>query len=153
MKQIVQPGPVPEAWSADALYAKAVRYAEKITESSSDSWEHALWSGLSLELVARAALSNLSPALLADVQNQRLGNLAHALGFPPFEAKFSPTSIGTIAVLARLRTLLPDFDTELESFCATHVGRRNAELHSGTMPYDGVPHLEIRPVQSTSPEA
>jgi hypothetical protein len=109
-----------------------------MTECPSDSWEHALWSGLSLELVARAALSNLSPTLLADVQNQRWGNLAHALGFPPFEAKFSPMSIGTTVVLARLRTLLPNFDTELESFCATHVGRRNAELHSGAMPYDGV---------------
>lgn len=138
MKQIVKPGSVPETWSADALYAKAIRYAEKMTECPSDSWDHALWSGLSLELLARAALSNLSPALLADVTNQKWGSLANALGFPSFEAKFSPTSIGVISVLMRLRVLLPDFDTEMEGFCATHTGRRNAELHSGSMPYDGV---------------
>lgn len=130
------PGPVPEAWSAQALYTKAVRYAEKMTLSPSDSWEHALWSGFSLELLARAALGNLSPALLAD--HQKWGNISHALGFPPFEAKFSPNSIGMSVVLLRLRALLPDFGTELENFCVAHTGRRNSELHSGAMPYDSV---------------
>jgi hypothetical protein len=137
VKQVVKPGDVPDAWSAEALYAKALRYAEKMNAAPTDSWEHALWSGLSLELLARAALANLSPTLLAD--HQKWSNLAHALGFPSFEAKFSPTSIGTAAVLLRLRTLLPDFDTELENFCVAHTGRRNEELHSGSLPYDGVP--------------
>lgn len=138
MKQVVKPGAVPEAWSADALFAKAIRYAEKMIGCPSDGWDHALWSGLSLELLARAALSNLSPALLADAQSQKGSSLSDALGFPPFEAKFYPRSIGITVVLTRLRILLPDFDTELEGFCATHVGRRNDELHSGLMPYDGV---------------
>jgi hypothetical protein len=136
MKQIVKPGEVPDAWSPDTLFAKALRYAEKMNGEPTDSWEHALWSGLCLELLARAALANLSPALLAD--HQKWANLSHALGFPPFEAKFSPNSIGTAAVLMRLRTLLPDFDSELESFCVAHTGRRNEELHSGALPYDGV---------------
>lgn len=65
-------------------------------------------------------------------------NLTHALGFPPFEAKFAPNSVGTTTVLMRLRTLLPDFDVELENFCVAHTGRRNEELHSGALPYDGV---------------
>jgi hypothetical protein len=138
MKQLVKPGKIPDTWSADALYAKALRYAEEMTEAPSDSWEHALWSSLCLELVARAALANLSPALLAEVREQKWSSLADALGFPPVEAKYSPLSIGTSAVLLRLRTLLPDFDTEMESFCTTHVGRRNAELHSGSNPFEGV---------------
>lgn len=68
MKQTVVPGELPAAWSADALYKKAVRYAEKMHACASDSWEHALWSGLCLELLARAALANISPVLLADAQ-------------------------------------------------------------------------------------
>lgn len=136
MKQTVKPGVVPAAWSADALHMKAVRYAEKMHASASDSWEHALWSGLCLELLARAALANISPVLLSDPQ--KWANLTHALGFPAFEAKYSPASIGTAAVLMRLRTLLPDFDIELENFCVAHTGRRNEELHSGALPYDGV---------------
>lgn len=136
MKQTIIPGDVPEAWSAEALYNKALRYCENMHAAATDSWEHALWSGLCLELLARAALGNISPALLAEPQ--KWANLAHALGFPPFEAKFSPTSIGTAAVLTRLRTFLPDFDVELENFCVAHIGRRNEELHSGSMPYDGV---------------
>ena len=138
MRKIIQPDAVSDTWSAEALYAKSVRYSENMTRSSSDSWEHALWSGLTLELLARATLSNISPAFLADVQNQKWGNLANALGFPPFEAKFSAKSIGTSVVFARLRQLLPDFDTELEKFCVSHVGRRNEELHTGALPYDGV---------------
>ena len=68
MKATVTPGPVPETWDAEALYNKAQRYAERMLEVESD-WEKALWSGLSLELLARAALANISPALLAAPEN------------------------------------------------------------------------------------
>ena len=136
MKQIVIPGQIPEVWKAEALYNKAIRYIEKMSDAASESWEHALWSGLALELLARAALANLAPVLLAD--KAKPSNLIPALGFPPNEPKFSPTSVGIQTVLNRLRILLPEFDTELESFCSSHVGRRNAELHSGELPYDGV---------------
>ncbi len=136
MKQTIVAGEVPSTWSADAIYKKALRYVEKMHASASDSWEHALWSGLCLELLSRAALANISPVLLADAQ--KWANLTHALGFPPFEAKFAPTSIPTASVLDRLKKLLPDFDTELENFCLAHTGRRNEELHSGSLPYDGI---------------
>ncbi len=136
MKQVIKPEPLAEAWLAEALYAKAIRYAEKMNACPTDSWDHALWSGLCLELLARAALANIAPVLLADPTGPN--NLLHALGFPPIEPKISPKSVGTAIVLRRLRHLIPEFDTELEGFCVTHIGRRNAELHSGELPYDGV---------------
>lgn len=136
MKKMIKPEPLAEAWVAEALYAKAIRYAEKMNACATDSWDHALWSGLCLELLARAALANIAPVLLADPAGHN--NLLNALGFPPIETKFSPKSISTAIVLKRLRHLIPAFDTELEGFCVTHVGRRNAELHSGELPYDGV---------------
>lgn len=136
MKQTIKPAELAEAWVAEALYAKAIRYAEKMNECTTSSWEHALWSGLCLELLARAALANIAPVLLADPGGHN--NLLSALGFPPIEARLSPKSVSASVVLARLRHLIPDFDTELEGFCVTHVGRRNAELHSGELPYEGL---------------
>lgn len=137
MKQTVMPGDTPENWDAEALYAKAVRYAEKMTEADSDTWEHAFWSALSLELLARAALSNISPALLADTE-RAWSSLYSSLGFDPVEERFSPKSISISEVLKRLTAILPSFTKEHESFCVQHTGRRNSELHSGETAFDGV---------------
>jgi hypothetical protein len=136
-KTIVAAG-VPQDWDAEALYTKAQRYIERMQHEPSDGSEHALWSSLALELLARAALSNVSPALLADTSERSWQHLFHSLGFTPTEPKFSPRSIAIGEVLKRLKDILPEFDNELEAFCTVHTGRRNAELHSGATPFDGV---------------
>jgi hypothetical protein len=107
-------------------------------EEDSEDWEHALWSSFALELLARAALSNISPALLAETSERNWQHLFHSLGFTPTEPKFSPRSIGIGEVLKRLREILPEFNNELEAFCVVHTGRRNAELHSGLAAFEGV---------------
>lgn len=33
---------------------------------------------------------------------------------------------------------MPDFNRELANFCALHLQRRNSELHSGALPFDGL---------------
>src|SRR5206468_9043221 len=109
----------PEAWDAEALFLKAQRYAQRMSEEDSGSWEYALWSSLSLELLARAALSNVSPALLADT-DKHWSSLYHSLGFSPTEPKFSPKSISITDVLRRLSSIFPGFNQELESFCVLH---------------------------------
>jgi hypothetical protein len=81
-------------------------------------------------------LAHISPVLLADAQNWR--NVMHALGKAPTAKKFTPTSIGTKEVLARLSELLPDFNQEVAGFCSKHVERRNAELHSGEIVFTGI---------------
>lgn len=103
----------------------------------SDEWEYALWSSLALEFLARAALANVSPALLAEADKSG-SNLYYSLGFAPFEEKFSPRSIAISEVFRRLATILSDFTREHESFGNLHTGRRNAELHSGELAFDGV---------------
>jgi hypothetical protein len=138
LKRTIVPGEIPQEWSADALYAKAQRYVERMLSGTNDDWEHALWSSFALEQLARAALSNISPALLAESSEKSWQHLFHSLGFTPTEPKFSPRSIAITEVLKRLREILPDFDNELEAFCVVHIGRRNAELHSGATPFDGV---------------
>ena len=64
MKKMVTPGATPAFWNPESLYNKAVRYIQHISALDSDDWEYALWSSLALEFLARAALANVSPALL-----------------------------------------------------------------------------------------
>lgn len=127
--------PVSGAWDSTALLSKAQRYIEEMQEHSHSDWKAVLWSSLALELLARAALSRFSPALLADATSWH--NLSYALGYTPKVGKFLPRSIATADVLTRLNELLPDFDEELRKFCFIHAGNRNAELHSAEMPFEG----------------
>lgn len=138
MKQTVVPSKTPTQWSADALYMKSERYIQNMNEFNSDDWEYGLWSSLSLELLARAALSNISPALLADSDGKNSSSLQHALGFQPTEEKFLPKSIAISEVFKRLTSLLPNFTKEHESFGIQHTGMRNSELHSGEPAFEGV---------------
>ncbi|RMS75196.1 hypothetical protein ALP59_04311 [Pseudomonas savastanoi] len=116
-------------WARESLLSKAQLYADEMNRFSPDDWQFGLFSSLGLEFLARAALSNISPVLLADQGNWR--NLMFALGENPTSKQFSAVSIGTKEVLNRLTELLPTFTTEIAGFCAKHVERRNIELHTG----------------------
>ncbi|ESX58350.1 hypothetical protein NKH85_32875 [Mesorhizobium sp. M0924] len=137
MKQTINPSDLMAAWNPQALYDKAERYMQQAHGLDSDEWDHALWSGLALELLARAALANIHPALVAE-PDRAGSNLISALGFKPIVKKFKPRSITVSEVFTRLAAMLPEFSAELESFGALHTGRRNAELHSGELSFDGV---------------
>lgn len=82
-------------------------------------------------------MANVSPALLAEADKNG-SNLLFALGFAPFEERFSPRSIPISEVFKRLSGILPEFTKEHESFGVVHTGKRNAELHSGELAFDGV---------------
>lgn len=123
-------------WSEESLFSKAQIYMDQMESSAADEWQFGLWSALCLELLSRAALAHVSPVLLAEQRNWR--NLTHALGSAPTAKKFSPSSISTKEVLARLSELLPEFTDELAGFCSQHVERRNAELHSGEAVFVGL---------------
>lgn len=116
-------------WESDSLYAKALTYIQQMEKNIAEDWQYGLWSSLALELLARSALSNISPVLLADAKNWR--NISFALGNAPTAKKFNPISISTKEVLARLTELLPDFTEEMAGFCSKHTDDRNAELHTG----------------------
>jgi hypothetical protein len=87
-------------WDSGAMLAKAQRYAEEMQRHAHDDWRFAFWSSLVLELIARSALANVSPVLLADHTNWN--NLYHALGHTPNASKFSPKSVAITEVLSRL---------------------------------------------------
>ncbi|MEG3159427.1 hypothetical protein U1763_02825 [Sphingomonas sp. LB2R24] len=144
MKQTVVPGPVPTAWSPQGLYDKAERYIQQAQALDKDLWDHALWTSLSLELLARAALANVHPVLLAE-PDKAGANIISALGFEPVEKRFAPKSIAISDVFRRLTIVLPDFLAEHESFGIQHTGQRNAELHSGELAFDGVKGASWQP--------
>jgi hypothetical protein len=127
---------LPHGWSKDSLLAKAQRYVEEMLSHPYDDWRFAFWSTLALELLARAALAHVNPALLADPKDWN--NIYHALGFQPKSNKFIPRSIDVTTVLNRLQEVLPDFTKELENFGSLHMHRRNGELHSGDTPFDSI---------------
>ena len=137
MKKTITPVATPATCDPEALYVKAERYIQHMSEFGSNDWKYALWSSLSLEFLARAALANVSPALLAET-DKSWSSLYHALGFAPTEEKFSPKSIAINEVFKRLSAIVPDFAKEYESFGIQHTGRRNAELHSGEAAFDGI---------------
>jgi hypothetical protein len=120
-----------------ALFNKAERYVQHMSAHDSDEWEYALWSSLALEFLARAALANVSPALLAEA-DKSWASLYHSLGFTPTEERFTPKSIIVSETFRRLTAILPTFTKELENFGILHIGRRNSELHSGEAAFDGV---------------
>jgi len=124
-------------WSSDALFTKAMRYADEMQTYSREDWRFGLYSSFVLEFLARAALSTVSPALLAD--SKEWNNLYFALGHSPKATRFIAKSIDTSSVLSRLRDILPEFTSEQEGFAAQHVNRRNEELHTGSVPFDGHP--------------
>lgn len=127
---------MPHGWDSASLLVKAQSYAEEMLSIPRDDWRFLFWSTLSLELLARASLSNISPALLADQKDWN--NILYSLGFQPHAKKFFPKSIDITSVFSRLQDVLPDFTPELEGFCSGHMSKRNEELHSGLTPLIGV---------------
>ncbi len=122
-------------WSVDALLAKARLSLDRMKLGDANSSENALWSAITLELLARAALSNFSPVLLADEKNWR--NLSFALGKSATSKRFNPSSIGIKEVLSRLSELDPKFTQEIINFCSSHFDKRNAEVHTGELAFLG----------------
>ena len=137
---MLTPQDVPNEWSAESLLNKAQTYAEAMLSFSRDDWKFALWSTLTLELIARAALTNISPTLVADAGNSRQNswhNLLYALNIQPTSNNFVHRSVDISEVFRRLQELVPNFTPELRNICIGHLNKRNAELHSGATPFVG----------------
>ena len=126
----------PHEWSSAALLAKAQRYAERMLEQSRDDWQFSFWSALCLEMILRASVAHTSQALLADAKDWN--NTLFALGKKGSAGKLSPKSIDSSEVISRAEALYPEFTREHANFCVLHIQRRNSELHSGSLPFDGL---------------
>jgi hypothetical protein len=129
------PTATPHPWSKEALLAKARRYAEAMLTHNRNDVQFGLASTFLLEFVARAALANINPVLLAELPDWN--NVYFAIGGKPKAAKFKPKSAAIGVVLDRLNEIYPTtFDAKLKGEAIAHISRRNEELHSGATPFD-----------------
>lgn len=105
-------------------------------EKEHSDWEFGFWSALTLEILVRSAISNISPTLVADGKDW--SNILYAVGTHPNQQKFTPKSADISDLLKRAENLLPKFTMEMLNFSIAHINKRNSELHSGALPFDNV---------------
>jgi hypothetical protein len=124
-----------QAFDTEALFSKSKVYIERAINAERDGnlTDFQLWASLSLELLGKAALASVHPVLVADPDNP--DSLFAACGKP-----FSPKrrSIAAKTVFERLGHICKHFLKEEQDFCMEMANRRNAELHSGELPYVGM---------------
>lgn len=118
------------SWDHDALWSKAKVQIDRALDESRDSDGFAFWTALSLELLARAALSKVSPLLLADPAKDDLTSILYALGKQV--GKGRPKSRNASSVFQLCHRLVPDFGEDELKISMVLSDVRNEELHSGT---------------------
>lgn len=119
----------------DALRGKSRLYIQRgfRAKIAGDFEEYQLWASLALELLGKAALAKVHPALIADPQSK--DSLFAACG------RQISSEIKTIAaktLFDRLTHISKNFDARHQRFCDQMAIRRNAELHSGEAPFAGM---------------
>lgn len=122
------------SWKTEDFLNKAVVYFQRAFDLDRENELFPLWSSLGLELLGRAALAKVHPALLADPTDG--GNLLYAFGFP---SEKPPKSIPAMTLFKRLTVVVPAFKQDDFSFCTGLMTLRNAELHSGELAFENYP--------------
>lgn len=126
---------VTTALSSDALMGKSQVYIGRAlaAKSAGSMGEYQLWASLAIELVGKAALAKIHPCLVADPNSSP--SLFAAAG------RSVGTDIKTIIakiLFERLAHVSKRFDEKTKDFCTNMSQKRNAELHSGEAPFEGV---------------
>ena len=126
---------IPTALSADALMGKSQAYIGRaLTAKAAGSMgEYQLWASLALELVGKAALAKIHPCLVADPQSKVSLFAAAGMSISP-----DTKTIAATTLFDRLTHVSKRFDEKTKEFCTNMSLKRNAELHSGEAPFEGV---------------
>ncbi len=122
------------SWSEEDLYRKARLFVTRaFYEVPRSDALFPFWASLGLELLGRAALAHVHPALLADPSQP--DNLLYALGY---EVK-APKSVAAKAVFSRCQRIIPEFTEVERDRCMALQYHRNEDLHSGGLPFESLP--------------
>lgn len=124
-----------DAFSYDALWNKSKIFVDKALRSRDDDdiVTYHLWASIALELLGKAVLAKVHPALVADPSNFK--SLLAACG-----KQITPSvrSITAGTLYERLHLVCEGFDEKMAREAAAMAARRNAELHSGESPIVGL---------------
>nr|NJM04135.1 hypothetical protein [Desulfobacula sp.] len=124
------------SWERDPLWAKARLFIEKAIEFQRDDPSFGLWCSFGLEILARAAIANISPVLLAEPDKEHK-YLLHAIGRG--SNRVARKSIDTARVINLCHELIESFTKENLTVCLALVNRRNEELHTGAAAFAAYP--------------
>lgn len=124
------------AWDRDSLWAKATVFFERAFDESKNDPLFGLWAAMGLELLARSAIANVSPTLLAEPDKDHK-NLLHALG-KGSDNTFKK-SLGSAQIFQLCNTLFEYFNEDQRKICIAMINRRNEELHSGISSFSEYP--------------
>lgn len=118
--------------NSNAIFSKSKVYISRALarKSQDDLDEYQLWSSLALELLGKAALARKHPSLVVDPTHWQSLFVAAGINVT--------TDVKTITaktLFERLVHLVPRFDKTVQRFCLDIAERRNAELHSGDLPF------------------
>src|SRR5260370_25428076 len=113
-------------WSQEGLWAKAKLYVQRALAESRLEPMFPFWSFLSLELLARAALSYVHPTLLAVPEGD---HLLHALGI---SVSRTLRSVPAKTVFLRCNKVVTGFTQEEFDTCIEFLKIRTTQLHTGT---------------------
>lgn len=128
-------------WQSEDLFNKAAYLIGKgLNHEEPESDEVPFWSFIGLELLARAVLSRINTALLADPTDGN--NILYACGFPSTK---SPKSIPAKSVFHRCTTVCPNFTTKEYDQCLIWLNWRNEELHTAAFPFSQIKSSEWMP--------
>ncbi|WP_047980184.1 hypothetical protein [Ornithinibacillus contaminans] len=116
------------------LWKKSQVFIERAIESRNESKidEFNLWASIALELLGKSTLAKIHPSLVVDPSTPK--GLLIASGYSDSE---DYKTITAKTVFDRLRNLIKvkRFDEDTKKFCTRLANLRNAELHSGELPF------------------
>jgi hypothetical protein len=122
-------------WEYEALWNKSKVYVSRAQENQGDGGLFAFWSLLAFELLARATLAKVHPALLAEPIESG-DHLMYAFGFGKVK---NPKSVAAATVLRRCQKVVPGMTQDDVDSCMSLIAYRNEELHSGSPVLDTLP--------------
>lgn len=115
-------------WDSEQYWQKARAYVRRASDASDPS-DRAFWSALSLEFLARGAITKIHPVLNAAPQSET--NIFYAVGLDIKE----PRSLPIRAVFSRLARFVPEFESS-RSFCEFFMVQRDRELHTSELAFE-----------------
>jgi hypothetical protein len=122
-------------WSHNSLWDKAKLFVTRAQEHQRIPGLFAFWSLLAFELLARATLAKVHPALLAEPMDGG-ENLMYAFGLGKVK---SPKSVAAATVFRRCQKVITGMTDDDVKACLALTNYRNEELHSGSPVLDALP--------------
>ena len=127
-----------QEWTSDTLWAKAASYAQEALSADPKGVLFPLLASFCLELLGKASLAKIHPALIADPRGEG-ENLLYAFG----AAHSDPRTIVSVTVFKRLGNesgFTEDYQKDVRT---TRRSRRNRQLHTGELAFHNFKYRQV----------